>query len=135
MQARFYDPTIGRFLANDPVGFADSGNPAMFNRYAYCYDDPVNCADPDGELGLFGAGVGAIIGGVAGAVVNGGAEYLSQRAAGGEVNFKAVFGKAAVGAGTGAVTGAVWGSGAGALETINALDTATQLPYIEPIED
>jgi len=39
MQARYYDPVIGRFLSIDPVTFMDTGNPAMFNRYAYCYDD------------------------------------------------------------------------------------------------
>ena len=41
----------------------------------------------------------------------------SQRAAGGDINFKAVFGKAAIGAGTGAITGAVAGSGAGFIAT------------------
>jgi|GEM_PF-5581283 len=25
MQARYYDPVIGRFLSNDPVGFAEGG--------------------------------------------------------------------------------------------------------------
>ena len=34
MQARYYDPTIGRFLSVDPKGFRAS-RPEMFNRYAY----------------------------------------------------------------------------------------------------
>ena len=51
MQARFYDPTIGRFLANDPVGFLDRGIlPQQFNRYAYTWNDPINATDPDGEF-------------------------------------------------------------------------------------
>ena len=54
MQARYYDPTIGRFLSVDPQTFTSTGNPALFNRYAYCYDDPVNCSDPDGEFGIIG---------------------------------------------------------------------------------
>ena len=49
MQARYYDPVIGRFLSIDPVTFMDTGNPAMFNRYAYVFNDPVNLIDPDGE--------------------------------------------------------------------------------------
>ncbi len=48
MQARYYDPVIGRFLSNDPVGFADRGW-QYFNRYAYTANDPVNMVDPDGE--------------------------------------------------------------------------------------
>ena len=48
MQARYYHPVTGRFLSNDPVGFADTGNPQMFNRYAYTWNDPVNAVDPDG---------------------------------------------------------------------------------------
>ena len=47
MQARYYHPVTGRFLSNDPVGFAEGG-PAYFNRYAYTANDPVNKLDPDG---------------------------------------------------------------------------------------
>ncbi len=50
MQARYYDPLIGRFLSIDPVKFTDTGNPAMFNRYAYGFNDPVNMIDPDGNF-------------------------------------------------------------------------------------
>ncbi|MEO0698071.1 MAG: RHS repeat-associated core domain-containing protein [Pseudomonadota bacterium] len=50
MQARYYDPVIGRFLSNDPVSFTGSGlNPQMFNRYSYAFNDPVNMVDPDGQ--------------------------------------------------------------------------------------
>lgn len=47
MQARYYDPRIGRFMAIDPVGFG-SGNPASFNRYAYANNNPYRYVDPDG---------------------------------------------------------------------------------------
>ncbi|HRK67137.1 MAG TPA: RHS repeat-associated core domain-containing protein, partial [Hyphomonas sp.] len=47
MQARYYDPVIGRFLSIDPVGFSPA-RPDMFNRYAYAGNDPVNMIDPDG---------------------------------------------------------------------------------------
>ena len=48
MQARYYDPVIGRFLSIDPVTFTSSGHPASFNRYAYSLNDPVNLTDPTG---------------------------------------------------------------------------------------
>ena len=35
MQARYYDPVIGRFLSVDPVTFLDKPYPGQFNRYAY----------------------------------------------------------------------------------------------------
>ena len=48
MRARFYDPVLGRFLSNDPVGFT-SENPTSFNRYAYANNSPYNYVDPDGR--------------------------------------------------------------------------------------
>lgn len=48
MQARYYDPVIGRFLSIDPVNFSP-GRPDMFNRYAYVANDPLNMVDPDGR--------------------------------------------------------------------------------------
>jgi len=50
MQARYYDPLIGRFLSIDPVGFSP-GAPYMFNRYTYVGNDPVNNTDPTGRCG------------------------------------------------------------------------------------
>ena len=49
MQARYYDPNIGRFLSIDPVTFMDTGDPRYFNRYSYTANDPVNLVDPDGR--------------------------------------------------------------------------------------
>ncbi len=50
MQARYYDPVIGRFLSVDPVTFMDSGgDPRYFNRYAYTANDPINATDPTGR--------------------------------------------------------------------------------------
>lgn len=48
MQARYYDPVVGRFLSVDPLGLSTSTT-AHFSRYAYGYNNPVNNADPDGK--------------------------------------------------------------------------------------
>ena len=45
MQARYYDPVIGRFYSNDPVGFRDVHS---FNRYAYANNNPYKYVDPSG---------------------------------------------------------------------------------------
>ena len=49
MQARYYDPLIGRFLAVDPVGVRTS-NPMSFNRYLYGSNNPQKYVDPDGRI-------------------------------------------------------------------------------------
>lgn len=60
MQARYYDPVLGRFYSNDPVGF--TGDVETFNRYSYVGNDPVNKNDPTGEFAnlLIGAGIGIV---------------------------------------------------------------------------
>ena len=45
MQARYYDPVIGRFYSNDPIGFRDVHS---FNRYAYANNNPYKYVDPTG---------------------------------------------------------------------------------------
>jgi RHS repeat-associated protein len=47
MQARLYDPLIGRFLSTDPVEF-NSSSPFTFNRYAYANNNPYRYTDPSG---------------------------------------------------------------------------------------
>ena len=46
MQARYYDPVIGRFYSNDPVSFKNVHN---FNRYTYANNNPYKYVDPDGR--------------------------------------------------------------------------------------
>jgi RHS repeat-associated protein len=48
MQARYYDPAVGRFLSVDPVAPV-TGNAFNFNRYAYAKNNPIVNIDPNGK--------------------------------------------------------------------------------------
>jgi RHS repeat-associated protein len=48
MQARYYDPAVGRFLSVDPVGVSP-GDGFGFNRYAYVNNNPITNIDPTGR--------------------------------------------------------------------------------------
>ena len=65
MQARYYDPVIGRFYSNDPADVMEHiarGNPIHgFNRYTYANNNPYKYVDPDGEFGIVGALIGATV--------------------------------------------------------------------------
>jgi RHS repeat-associated protein len=46
-RARYYSPTIGRFLQTDPVGYS-----VGVNWYAYCGNNPLVLVDPSGLCGV-----------------------------------------------------------------------------------
>ena len=48
MGARYYSPTIGRFMGVDPAG-VDASDIYSFNRYAYANNNPYRYVDPDGR--------------------------------------------------------------------------------------
>ncbi|MFC3115389.1 RHS repeat-associated core domain-containing protein [Cellvibrio fontiphilus] len=52
MQARYYDPVLGRFYGNDPVGYVAKNPVHSFNRYAYANNNPYKYIDPDGKNGV-----------------------------------------------------------------------------------
>jgi RHS repeat-associated protein len=76
-RARYYDPSVGRFLQQDP----DPGklnNPITFlSKYIYGANNPIMFTDPSGRFiqvligAIIGAAVGAVIGAIDG-LVNGG---------------------------------------------------------------
>ena len=45
MRARYYDPQVGRFISEDPIGLAGGNNPTRFVG-----SDPVNRSDPRGTF-------------------------------------------------------------------------------------
>ena len=60
MNGRVYDPLLGMFLSPDPY-VQVPGNWLNYNRYGYCYGNPLLYTDPSGEF-LVELIVGAIIG-------------------------------------------------------------------------
>ena len=97
MNARLYDPLIGRFLSVDPYVQAPE-HTQSFNRYSYCMNNPLKYVDEDGEFWWIIAA--AAIGGVINVISNHGNIH----------NIGDVFGYFGVGAvagGVGAVTGGI----------------------------
>ncbi|WP_040571126.1 RHS repeat-associated core domain-containing protein, partial [Methyloversatilis thermotolerans] len=91
-RARYYDPVIGRFISEDPLGFA-AGD---VNFYAYVGNNPVNANDPSGlvdwrgvgksTIDILGNGAGLVTGGVltvAGAALIVAPEPMISKLAGG----------------------------------------------------
>lgn len=52
MNARLYDPVIGRFLSPDPQ-LQEPYSSQNYNRYSYCLNNPLKYNDPNGEF-IFG---------------------------------------------------------------------------------
>jgi len=93
MQARYYDPTIGRFYEVDPAPFSNVQN---FNRFAYANNNPYKYVDPDGRFANF----------IIGALIGAGIEAAVQIATTGKVSdWKAVGIAGAVGSITGGIGG------------------------------
>jgi RHS repeat-associated protein len=51
LNARYYDPTRGQFITEDPVFWSSKqelSNPQSLNSYSYANDNPISGKDPDG---------------------------------------------------------------------------------------
>jgi RHS repeat-associated protein len=51
MNGRIFDPTLGVFLQGDPL-VQDPANLQNYNRYGYCFNNPLTCTDPTGYFSL-----------------------------------------------------------------------------------
>ena len=69
-RARYYSPTLQRFVSEDPIGISGG-----INLYAYSRNNPVTLVDPRGTDALSGAVVGAIVGGLGGLASGGAVSY------------------------------------------------------------
>jgi RHS repeat-associated protein len=79
-RARWYDPQVGRFVQEDPLGLAEG-----INFYSYVKNDPIRFMDPEGLARcnrLLGALGGALLGAGAGGVIGEGAMALAGGAVG-----------------------------------------------------
>jgi RHS repeat-associated protein len=70
LRARYYNPSVGRFLSRDPFEGTMAGIREL-NRYVYAANDPINLVDPTGQQSLVAAVLirtakGVITGAVAG---------------------------------------------------------------------
>ncbi|MDY0216268.1 MAG: RHS repeat-associated core domain-containing protein [Bacteroidales bacterium] len=61
--ARMYEPLTGKFLAPDPYVQAPDYSQS-FNRYTYCWNNPVKYSDPSGEYAIIDDIIAGTIGGV-----------------------------------------------------------------------
>jgi RHS repeat-associated protein len=107
MNARLYDPVLGRFLSPDPyvqLPYSTLG----VNRYAYAMNNPLCYVDENGESVLFIIG-GILIGGYVGASVYSGTFNPARWKADW---WKGALIGGAIGGGVGTLVGAMWASGA-----------------------
>ncbi|MEC4020976.1 RHS repeat-associated core domain-containing protein [Streptomyces sp. H27-D2] len=82
---RYYDPQTGRFISQDPIGYA--GGP---NLYQYALSSPTTYTDPSGNSPML---AGCVVGGL----VDGGMDWLGQRLSGRKVDWGQVGMSAAIG--------------------------------------
>jgi len=121
-RARYYDPSSGRFLSEDPIAFQGGAN-----FYTYVLNRPLNYVDPEGNipLPLITAGIGALAGGIgdlAGQEISNFRQGKSLR----NVDFKEVVVATGVGAAAGAAAPFVAVTWAGAA-ILGGLSNVTQM--------
>lgn len=82
MNARLYDPALGRFLSPDP--FVQTPDASQnFNRYAYAMNNPLCYVDENGEFFWAAIGIGAAVG----AIINVATHWKEIKAEGGWKGF------------------------------------------------
>ena len=49
LNSRYYDPAIGRFINADGLLAGNAGDLEGYNLFAYCFNDPINLTDGEGN--------------------------------------------------------------------------------------
>ena len=49
LNSRYYDPAIGRFISADGLLAGNAGDLEGYNLFAYCFNDPINLTDGEGN--------------------------------------------------------------------------------------
>ncbi|MFD3519912.1 RHS repeat-associated core domain-containing protein [Streptomyces sp. NPDC058653] len=93
---RYYDPESGRFISQDPIGYA-----GRTNLYQYALSSPTTYTDPTGNSPML---AGCVIGGLGEA----GLDWLGQRLSGRKVNWGQVGASAALGCAGGMIGKIKW---------------------------
>ncbi len=125
MNARLYDPVIGRMLSPDNF-VADATSTQAYNRYSYANNNPLIYTDPDGNLPILAAAVvGAIAGAYMGGVIANGGQLNPVKW---DMNIKtlnySVFG-GLIGSASGALSYTIAGSGIIASNTLGIATSST----------
>lgn len=143
LNARYYDPSIGRFISADSINYLDPSSGQGLNLYAYCGNNPVMYTDSDGYAPIWnqilagvviaasvisvvvgtallltgvGATAGAVLIGVGvGGLIGSGGSIISQWSAKGWDNID--WGQVAFNGAIGMATGALMASSIGAVAT------------------
>ena len=102
LRARYYDPSIGRFISRDSYA-GKNEDPLSLNLYTYCHNNPIIGVDPNGHA------LHILIGGAIGALVGAAATAITSYAEEGQVNWKSV----GVSAVSGAISGGLAATGVG----------------------
>ena len=121
MNGRVYDPLIGMFLSLDPFIQAPD-NWLNYNRYMYCFGNPLSYTDPSGNIGVLAVvGIGAAIGAVLG--TGAGLWYGYNKGYSGWDLAKSALIGAGIGTCLGAISGYFIGSSVAALMAAKTLGT------------
>ena len=114
LNARYYDPNVGRFLSPDlpDTLSADFENFAQYNMYTYCFNNPVNMAD---DLGYWPNWLEKVVAAVTVVVVVAAVAAITVATAGAGTAAAVVAVGAAKGAAVGMVSGAAMGAVTGAV--------------------
>jgi RHS repeat-associated protein len=121
--ARWYDPSIGRFMQADTIVPLQVQGTQAFDRYAYVNNNPLRYVDPGGEFAittaiLIGAGVGALIGYVGQVIHNLNEDMSFQDALTTDISAGWIIGGAVAG-------GVLGGAGFAALSHFGIISTAS----------